>query len=222
MIAADIRQLVPNFILNDRTGYAMAKAIEKGMEMLCQTIQDGIDTVIDVTKMPEWRLDELAWELDALYDYDAEVENKREWISNAESLYESYGTPDAIYNFLSGYFDEVELEESWQYGGDPYHFRVTVNGSWDASKEAWAARAIAVTKNVRSVLDDLSIGSNADIVITGETDWSRAVFGATGTYRSGENAAFVTDGAMATAADDNSGEFSPNRASGNTPGGGTD
>lgn len=173
MIQVDISHLVPGFLLNDHNGAALAKAIEKGMQIFCQTLQNGIDTVIRVDKMEEWRLDEMAWELGCLYDFDADIENKRAWIRDAIPLYASLGTQRAVYLYLSGYFEAVEVEENWQYGAPAYHFRVTVSGEWTDKKEQWAKRAIESTKNVRSVLDDLAFGSSTSIHVTGQTMWRR-------------------------------------------------
>lgn len=173
MIDVDIRNLVPAFILGDRNGYAAAKALETGLKMFCRILQDGIDNAIHIDNMPEWRLDEMAWELDCLYDHEADIENKRAWIRDAVPLYASYGTIKAVYLYLSGYFTNVEAEENWQYGGEAFHFRITVDGEWTDAKEQWAKRAVADIKNVRSVLDDISVGSSEMIKIIGQTQWWR-------------------------------------------------
>lgn len=168
MIEFSIKDLFPNFILADKNGYAMAKAIEAGLKYMVSHVQTGLEVLQDVEKMPEWRLDEMAWELGCLYDYNANIEAKRRWIRDATPLAAALGTPQAIYNYLEGYFDEVELEEYWQYGGEPFHFRVTVSGKWTAESEAWARKAIAASQNVRSILDDFSVGSGTRIIIRGE------------------------------------------------------
>lgn len=168
MIDFSIHQLFPDFILADKNGYAMAKAIERALQIMCSTIQTGIENVKDIDKMPEWRLDEMAWELGCLYDNNANIETKRRWIKDATPLYSAIGTPQAIYNFLEGFFDQVELEEYWQYGGEPFHFRVSVSGEWNVENESWMRRAVAASKNVRSVLDDMALGSGTTIIIHGE------------------------------------------------------
>lgn len=168
MIDFRIEQLFPAFLLADKNGYAMAKAIEAGLRYYLSAVQTGLDTLQNVDKMPEWRLDEMAQELNCLYDYNADIEAKRRWIKDATPLFYSYGTPKAIYNFLEGFFDQVELEEYWQYGGEPFHFRVTVSGEWTDANEAWLRRAVAAAKNVRSVLDDIAVGSGTTIVVRGE------------------------------------------------------
>lgn len=160
-----IHQLFPDFILADRNGYAMAKAIERALQIMCSAIRDGVDTLQNVDKMPEWRLDEMAWELGCLYDHNAAIETKRHWIKNATPLYAALGTPQAIYNFLEGYFGQVELEENWQYAGEPFHFRVTVSGEWTPENEAWLRRAVEASKNIRSVLDNVAVGSGTTIIV---------------------------------------------------------
>lgn len=167
MIAFRIDEKIPRFIMEDKNGYAMARAIERALQIMCQTVETGLNTVLNVDAMPEWRLDEMAWELGSLYDYSANIEQKRAWIRDSVPLYSAYGTVQAIYNYLEGVFPEVEVEEGWQYGAPGFHFRVTVGGEWTEEKEAWALRAIEATKNVRSVLDDLSIGSQCNILVKG-------------------------------------------------------
>lgn len=180
MITPEIERLVPGFILKDANGYALAKAIETGMQVLCEAIQGGIDTILDPDKMPEWRLDEMAWEMGGLYDYNATIEEKRVWIKEAVPLYASYGTAIAIEKYLKGYFDEAEVEEGAQYGADPFHFRITVRGDLTDAKMRIAQAAAKTLKNVRSVLDDVSIGNVAGIAIHAETDAMTAQYAMAG------------------------------------------
>lgn len=168
MIVFDIDKWVPQFLLQDKNGCALAKAIEAGVQMMNDTVKSAFHSAFDYDAMPEWRLDELAWETNCLYDYSADIETKRRWIRNAVPMYRLYGTPAAIYQYLGGYFDNVQLEEYWQYGGEPYHFRVTVEGGWDPSNELWARHAISVAKNVRSVMDGLRGGTECSAGFTAD------------------------------------------------------
>ncbi len=154
MFEFDVTRWVPQFILNDKNGYAIAKAIEAAMRALNSTLLQGTMCLSDFDSMPEWRLDELAWEYNCPYDYNAGVETKRKWIREANTLSALYGTPEAIYQYLSGYFDQIKIEEAWEYGGEPFHFRVIFSGAWMPEKVAWATKAVHTVKNVRSVLDN--------------------------------------------------------------------
>ena len=155
MFEIDIGTLFPRFLLADRNGYAMAKALEAGLNAFLAVLQDGLDTVGDVEKMPEWRLDEMAWETQCLYDYDAEVAQKREWIKNALPYYRLYGTPKGIQEYLDGFFEDAVLEEASEYSGSAYHFRVRIPGPMDSASVDEAERAVLRIKNVRSVLDSI-------------------------------------------------------------------
>ena len=166
MFTVEINKLVPQFIYNDKNGYALAKAIEAGLQELNDGIRQGVDIMNDIDEMPEWRLDEMAWELNCLYDYKGAIESKREWIRTAQSLYRLLGTPRSILNYIEGIFDEVTIEENWLYNGSPYHFRIMFNGEWNPASYSLVSDAVARAKNVRSVLDGVSLISEAEAGMT--------------------------------------------------------
>lgn len=153
MMDFDIKGLVPRFIWDDKNGHAMAKAMEAGLKDFLAVCKTGLDNWGNVQAMPEWRLDEMAWEYNIPYDFTADVEVKREWISNVYGLSRLYGTPEGIVEYMGAYFENATLQEAWEYGGQPFHFRMIFPDSWTPEKVAWATRAINEVKNVRSVLD---------------------------------------------------------------------
>ena len=155
----DVKKLVPRFLYNDKNGHAICMAIQAALEYVADVTEEGIAIIQDVDAMPEWRLDELAWEYNILYDYSAEIDVKREWIRNARQFYSLYGTAAGVEQYLLAAFSAVHVEESWDYGGDPFHFRVTVTGQWSEENEEWSRKAINTVKNVRSVLDEILYAS---------------------------------------------------------------
>lgn len=159
MFDVNIEQLVPRFIMQDKNGYAVAKAIEAGLQIMNDTVNDGVKCVTDADTMPEWRLDELAWEYNLLYDYTASIEQKRAWIKDAPKMYALYGTPEGIIAYLRSIYDVVSIDEWWAYNGSPFHFNVSVSGLWSPENEAWTMKAIRETKNLRSVLDNVAFNS---------------------------------------------------------------
>ena len=156
-IQTDIARLVPRFLYADRNGYALCKAIERAMQIMAEAAERGLEVLLDVDKMPEWRLDELAQDYNCLYDYTADIEAKRVWIKNAYRMDRILGTPEGVSQYLRGYFDRVDVLEAWDYGGEAYHFRVDLYGRWTADKNNWIAKSIDKAKNVRSVLDGVNI-----------------------------------------------------------------
>ena len=164
-ITFTIDELVPRFIMADKNGRAVAKAIEKAFQYVAGATEDGLDIILDVDKMPEWRLDEMAWELNCLYDYHSDIGEKREWIRNATPYYLRHGTPKGVEQYLAPYFGEVDIQEFWKYGGDPFHFRVNLEGTLTEESMKWAAEAIYKSKNVRSILDAILIHSRMDAAV---------------------------------------------------------
>ena len=165
----------------------MAKAIEAALKYFAGTVASAYDRFGNVEQMPEKRLDELAWEYNCLYDYSGTLEEKRRWIAEAAPIYNVYGTAQAIIKYLYGVFDSVEVEEASGYGGDPYHFRVTVSGEVTESKAQWAYKAIASAKNTRSVLDSMGVGGYARITVHGEAqEYARVRFPLCGEFLAGE------------------------------------
>lgn len=168
MVEFAIEELFPRFLLKDKNGYAIAKAIEAALKYMCATVEAGVKCVTDYASMPEWRLDELAWEYNCLYDYTGTLEEKRRWIAEAAPIYNVFGTAQAIIKYLYGVFETVEIEEARDYGGEPYHFRVTVSGDLTEENARWAQKAIDTAKNVRSVLDSMGVGAYERIDISTE------------------------------------------------------
>lgn len=148
-----IERWVPDFILHDKNGYALAKAIEAGLNAMNTAVQEGVTNLLNVDGMPEWALDEKAWEYNIIYDNSAPVAVKRSWVKNAFGAHALYGTVAGIIQYLKPYFDDAKVEEGWEYGASPYHFRVVLASERTTENDAWAHKAINQVKNVRSVLD---------------------------------------------------------------------
>lgn len=180
----EVGRLWPKFLLRDRNGYAMVKAMEAGLKYYLEKAQEGLDILQDVDSMPEWRLDEMAWEMNCLYDESADVEVKREWIRNAQSSERIHGTAEGVRQYLRYYFTESHIEEFWEFDGDPYTFNVSVTGIRSAENEQWIRRAVERAKNVRSRLNSIIFNgeeaawegrSGAAVTGIAVRDWARAV-----------------------------------------------
>ena len=156
MFYFDIEKWVPDFILADKNGYAVARAIGAALEYMNDITAEAAALISDYTTMPEWRLDELAWEYGIPYDYTADIEIKRAWIRDALTLSRLYGTPEGVRRYMSGYFGDAAVEEAFNYGGDEYHFRLVLSGRWTPENIAWISKTLSTVKNVRSVLDGCS------------------------------------------------------------------
>lgn len=132
-------------------GVIVADALEK---LKGQAKKASIYPFID--QQDEDVLDALARDMKVdWYDYNQTLRAKHQIIKDEMQVHRTLGTIGAVRRALKGIFDSLLIQEWPSYGGDPYHFRVIVGGAWTPEREAWARRAINLTKNLRSVMDAL-------------------------------------------------------------------
>lgn len=153
----EIEKLVPRFLLRDKNGYALAKAIEAGLNDMCAIVDRSVKTLQDVETAPEWRLDELAWEYGAeWYDYDADLETKRAQIEGVRAFYNRLGTPYAVVSALEAVYGNGFVEEWFDYGAEAYHYRVLVTDEKAVTEyRERVTKLLNIVSNVRSVLDGI-------------------------------------------------------------------
>lgn len=101
-------------------GYALNKAMQRLMNY-CKNI--GIYNSIDTA--PEQILDLLALELKTQYYDDSQIiEVKRNLIKNTLVWYMKTGTPAAVEEAVTAVFGNGQIEEWFDYDGEPYRFKV--------------------------------------------------------------------------------------------------
>lgn len=109
-------------------------------------------------KLPEEIVDELAWQYHVdFYDVAADITKKRELVRKAIARHRYKGTPAAVEEVCSAAFDTAEVVEWYEYGGEPYHFRVRMvqESIPDETAMAEMVKAVNSAKNTRSWLDSL-------------------------------------------------------------------
>ena len=112
----------------------------------------------DIDNLDDETLDYFAVEMRTMYyDQSLPIEKKRAIIKNTLNWYTKGGTTSAVSELLSVVFGEGDLEEWFDYDGDPYHFRAvlpvsqgTAVGNMNLFREL-----IHKIKNVRSHVDEL-------------------------------------------------------------------
>lgn len=154
---ADIAKILPE---NFRTpevesiGYAL-----KQMQSRILNCVEKSMVYATIEKLPEKILDVLAVELRTpYYDQKLPLDKKQYLIKNALYLHSKAGTPEAIEEMIHCVFDNGELHEWFEYGGNPYCFRVTVNvGSVgiDDKTEYAIEEKMKNFKNLRSHCDGI-------------------------------------------------------------------
>jgi len=157
----DIRMsyLVPRFIKKDKNGDALTSAIATAMTWAKLIAASGLYwPTYNVDLLLEWQLDELAWEYNCIYHYGGSIEQKRAWIHEAIENNSIFGTPQSIVNYMKTIYEDADIEEYWEYSGDPFHFRITTTGSYTADDDELALYMIERAKPVRCICDGIVHG----------------------------------------------------------------
>ena len=100
-------------------------------------------------------------------DDAATLEKKRVLVKQSIKWHRRKGTPSVVEEVCTAIFKSAKIEENWEYGGEPYHFKVTMitEAVPDISVIDSLYRAIEHTKNVRSWLDGVSFHREASKTI---------------------------------------------------------
>lgn len=112
---------------------------------------------IDVMK-PDL-LDHLAYQLHVdSYEATDSIEVKRQLIKQSIAIHKHKGTVFAVKTAIAAVFEQANLNEWFEYGGEPYHFKVDeitapLRGDKDVTR---LVNLINESKNVRSWLEEVS------------------------------------------------------------------
>lgn len=148
----------PDVLLQDERMLALATAVAKVLsELIADTRKIEIYTRID--ELPEDLLDLLAYDFKVdWWDSSLTVEEKRETLKSSWHVHRHLGTPYAVRTALSAIYSGTTVSEWFEYGGQPYHFRISIpvdQSSLDLSKHERIIALIDFYKNLRSVLDGI-------------------------------------------------------------------
>ena len=151
--------LLPASISGDANVIAAANAIDGELQKVTALIPETV-LIARIDVLPEKVLDLLAWQwhVDFYEPVGFSIDKKRAAIKNSIAWHRKKGTPWAVEQVLSTMFDSSSVEEWFDYGGEPYHFRIATTDILP-SQEAYVLlkRAIDTAKNTRSWLDKITV-----------------------------------------------------------------
>lgn len=127
---------VTNFSLNDILPELFRKNPEHAA--LADAITEIFKHVLEQTNsldpsqpLPEFLLDIIAKEEHVdYYDDKLSAERKRALIQNSWRVHQKKGTAQAIESVVSVILDKAKVIEWFEYGGDPYHFKIEIDGPY--------------------------------------------------------------------------------------------
>lgn len=145
-------------------GEVIAEQLAKNRELSDKAI---IYPAID--KLSEEALDALAYDFNvSWYDYEGTLSEKQKTILECMNVHQFKGTKYAVETALRSVYDSVRVTEWFEYGGEPYHFKVIIyDSSNDKEKRARILAKVQYYKNLRSVLEEtvFEIGISSDIAV---------------------------------------------------------
>lgn len=162
----EIVKLLPPWMRQDEANAALSRSASSLFQEPAKRIKqlriwDKIDELDDDM------LDELAWELNIdWYSSAMEISKKRATIKVAHLIMEKRGTKWAVEQLISAYFGTGYVKEWFEYGGDPYMFRVlTTNPDIGDDGMAGFFKQVDVAKSVRSHMEGVYFYEELEPVI---------------------------------------------------------
>ncbi|MBP2655900.1 MAG: phage tail protein [Firmicutes bacterium] len=145
------------------SGDSQVKAMSAGASPQLQEVSNAIVECIILARLDE--LDEdvvdlLAWQYHVdFYDDELTLTQKRALVETSIDTHRHKGTPYAVEKVVKAILDNAVVEEWFDYGGEPYYFRVVKIGGEMIAPDQYVRlkKAINTVKNARSHLDGVSL-----------------------------------------------------------------
>ena len=165
----DWESLLPGPLKKDRRVYAMAKAIAEQKRKIAAEIW-RVKIWENIDRLPEEILDILAHDFKIdWYDYDYPAEIKRDLLKSNYYVHKHLGTKSAVETAISGIYKDTGVEEWWEYGAEPYHFRLLIDATYEDADPVLHKKIIdrvEYYKNARSCLDGVEYIAQPDGMAT--------------------------------------------------------
>lgn len=156
--------LLPESIRDDENVKAAALAVDSKLaEIRSRTNEISFFRRLYDGTITEQEADERAamYHVD-FYDVTLPLTQKIELIKNSFIFHRTKGTPGAVEDLIKILFGDGEVEEWWQYGGEPGHFQVvTTNPQVTTERTNEFLRAVNSIKRLSAWLDQVLIRMHA-------------------------------------------------------------
>jgi phage tail P2-like protein len=120
----DLTRSLPAPLRNDETELAIARAIAEQLQLNAK-FADRAVIYARIDELEENIVDALAEDMHVDWYYpDAPLSVKRQLVKESVEVHKHLGTPWAVKRVVAAYFDESEVTEWFDYGGEPGYFRI--------------------------------------------------------------------------------------------------
>lgn len=123
----DLQALLPPFMRADGANTGIADVVSDVLKNIAADIPK-LSTFDALEKLSTAELDDLAEELNCIwYDKSFSDLEKRVLLANTDQVFARIGTVAAVESVIESVFGGGYVEEFWEYGGDPHHFKIAVD-----------------------------------------------------------------------------------------------
>ena len=153
----NLKQILPSNLAADKTVSDIATVIENTLQEISTQIYMCV-LLPRLDELPDNILNEIAWQYHVdFYQDTLEREIKIKLIKTSIAMHKLKVTPYAVEKVCTDVFKSAQVVENWEYGGQPYHFKVAFiqEPVTDLSKITSLINAINTAKNVRSWCDEI-------------------------------------------------------------------
>lgn len=158
LTAENLLRTLPEVLRNDKNMSALASAIADVLAARPAEIQQ-LMIYSRIDELPEDLLDILAEDFKVdWWDGDYTLEEKRQTLKDSWRVHRMLGTKAAVETAISAIYPETQVSEWFEYGGEPYHFRLLIDSTYegvDPAKHQRVLDRVEYYKNLRSVLDEV-------------------------------------------------------------------
>ena len=149
--------ILPPNLLADKQIYAAARALDDELQKITAETRNAL-LLPRLDELSEEVIDLLAWQWHVdFYEPSMSIETKRQLVRESIAWHRIKGTKAAVEKMAQTVFKGGVVTEWFEYGGEPYHFRIDVLNAPNMTEES-RDRLLAVvkaSKNTRSWLDEL-------------------------------------------------------------------
>lgn len=162
---SEIKQILPDALVRKAEVQALSYALRQAIRRLMDDCK-SISVYAAIESLPEEMLDLLAVELGTqYYDTALPIENKRELVAGTMVWYLTSGAPSAVEELVAAVFGEGEVKEWFEYGGEPYYFKVRTNAPLRPDILEQFAQILNNVKNARSHIESVDVERTARLVV---------------------------------------------------------
>ena len=155
--SVSLLDILPPNLLADKQIHAAARALDDELQKITAETRNAL-LLPRLDELSEEVIDLLAWQWHVdFYESSMSIETKRQLVRESIAWHRIKGTKAAVEKMAQTVFKGGVVTEWFEYGGEPYHFRIDLLTAPNITQDD-TARLFAVvnaSKNVRSVLDEL-------------------------------------------------------------------